>query len=71
MIDEAQDMDENEFRLIQALMLNNEDMRVIAVGDDDQNIYGFRGADSKFMQAFISEYARISTSLWRYSRPTL
>lgn len=55
-IDEAQDMDENEFRLIQALMLNNEDMRVIAVGDDDQNIYGFRGADSKFMQAFISEY---------------
>lgn len=55
-IDEAQDMDEDEFRPVRALMLNNEDMRVIAVGDDDQNIYEFRGSDSKFMQAFIEEY---------------
>lgn len=42
-IDEAQDMDEHEFELIKALMEQNEDMRVIAVGDDDQNIYEFRG----------------------------
>jgi Superfamily I DNA and RNA helicases len=49
-------MDENEFRLIRALMLNNDDMRVIAVGDDDQNIYEFRGSDSKFMLALIGEY---------------
>lgn len=33
-IDEAQDMDDNEFNLVCALMQNNEDMRVIAVGDD-------------------------------------
>jgi ATP-dependent DNA helicase RecQ len=31
----------------------NEEMRVILVGDDDQNIYGFRGADSKYMQQLI------------------
>ncbi|MBN2286317.1 MAG: RecQ family ATP-dependent DNA helicase [Tissierellales bacterium] len=48
-IDEAQDMDINEFQLVQALMEYNENMRVIAVGDDDQNIYQFRGSNSKFM----------------------
>jgi len=53
-IDEAQDMDEDEFALICALMEQNEDMRVIAVGDDDQNIYEFRGASSKYMEQFIA-----------------
>lgn len=55
-IDEAQDMDENEFHLVRALMRRNEEMRVIAVGDDDQNIYGFRGSDSKYMRALIQEF---------------
>ncbi|TVQ15003.1 MAG: RecQ family ATP-dependent DNA helicase [Bacteroidetes bacterium] len=52
-IDEAQDMDEDEFNLISALMEQNEEMRVIAVGDDDQNIYEFRGASSKYLEQFI------------------
>ncbi len=30
-------------------------MRVIAVGDDDQNIYEFRGASAKYMAQFIKE----------------
>ena len=30
-------------------MEQNEEMRVIAVGDDDQNIYEFRGASSKYL----------------------
>lgn len=50
-IDEAQDMDENEYSLIRALMEQNEDMRIIAVGDDDQNIYSFRGSDSGFFRS--------------------
>lgn len=54
-IDEAQDMDENEYELICALMDYNEDMRVIAVGDDDQNIFEFRGSDSKYMERLIRE----------------
>lgn len=54
-IDEAQDMDADEFCLIKALMEQNEEMRVIAVGDDDQNIYQFRGADSKYLEQFIAE----------------
>lgn len=48
-IDEAQDMAADEYALVTALMDRNEEMRVIAVGDDDQNIYEFRGSDSGYM----------------------
>lgn len=54
-IDEAQDMDVDEFNLVNALIEENEDMRVLAVGDDDQNIFTFRGADSVYMEKFITE----------------
>lgn len=52
-IDEAQDINADEFSLIKALMTKNEDMSVIAVGDDDQNIYEFRGADVLFLKQFL------------------
>ena len=55
-IDEAQDMSESDFSLVRALMKANEDMRVIAVGDDDQNIYEFRGSDSKYLRSLMEEY---------------
>ncbi len=55
-IDEAQDMDLDEFTLINLLMQKNEEMRVIAVGDDDQNIYSFRGSDSKYLNQFITAH---------------
>ena len=55
-IDEAQDMGEDDFRLVQALMRQNEEMRVIAVGDDDQNIYAFRGSDSRYMQSLVEHH---------------
>ena len=48
-IDEAQDMNADSCRLVSALMHSNEDMRVIAVGDDDQCIFGFANADPKYM----------------------
>lgn len=54
-IDEAQDLDRDEYNLIQTLMNHNEEMRVIAVGDDDQNIYEFRGASSKYLEHFINK----------------
>lgn len=52
-LDEAQDIDEDEYSLVKALMERNEDMRIIAVGDDDQNIYEFRGSDAKYMAMFL------------------
>lgn len=62
-IDEAQDMDEDEFNLIITLMEQNEEMRVIAVGDDDQNIYEFRGASSKYLEKFIQSKRAIKYEL--------
>lgn len=54
-IDEAQDMGAGEFALVKALMDTQEEMRVIAVGDDDQNIYEFRGSDSDYMFQLTQE----------------
>lgn len=54
-IDEAQDISDDEYALIRALMRANEDMRVIAVGDDDQNIFEFRGSDSRYMNLLVKD----------------
>ena len=55
-IDEAQDMGKDDFRLVEALMSRNEEMRVIAVGDDDQNIYQFRGSDSAHLRTLVERH---------------
>lgn len=53
-IDEAQDMDADAFDLVEILMEENKDtLKVIAVGDDDQNIYEFRNSDSGYMRSLI------------------
>lgn len=72
-IDEAQDMDSDEFELVKTLMKNNEDMRVIAVGDDDQNIYEFRGSSSKYMKEILSMPGAVKYELIENyrSRPNL
>lgn len=56
-LDEAQDMDADEFALVKALIERNPEMRVLAVGDDDQNIYGFRGSDSKHFASLKTDPA--------------
>ncbi|MDO0826026.1 RecQ family ATP-dependent DNA helicase [Desulfosporosinus nitroreducens] len=62
-IDEAQDMDAHEFALVKALMEQNDGMRIIAVGDDDQNIFEFRGASSKYMENLITEQDAVMVEL--------
>jgi ATP-dependent DNA helicase RecQ len=62
-VDEAQDMNKDEYELVKALMEQNEEMRVILVGDDDQNIYGFRHADSAHMQQLITEKEAVKYEL--------
>ena len=55
-IDEAQDIDKDEYALIQALIDKNPEIKIIAVGDDDQNIFEFRGSDSKYLESFVTDY---------------
>ena len=62
-IDEAQDMNEAQFALIQALIAANEELRVIAVGDDDQTIYSFINASPKYMQSLIDDYGAVKYEL--------
>jgi ATP-dependent DNA helicase RecQ len=55
LLDEFQDVNEIEWNLVSAIRKKAERLRIIAVGDDDQNIYKFRGSDIKYMQQFLAE----------------
>jgi ATP-dependent DNA helicase RecQ len=55
LLDEFQDVNKIEWKLISAIRKKTERLRIIAVGDDDQNIYKFRGSDIKYMQEFLAE----------------
>lgn len=62
-IDEAQDMNADEYELVTCLMEHNEDLRVIAVGDDDQNIYEFRGSSAEYLKRFMVDYNAVMHEL--------
>ena len=62
LIDEYQDVTPPQYALISALAGRtraNEDGRInlLAVGDDDQNIYAFNGASVEFIRRFEADYA--------------
>lgn len=54
-IDEAQDISKTEFELIKTLIEVNDRVRIIAVGDDDQNIFEFRGSKSRYLRDLLNE----------------
>ena len=67
MLDEFQDVDEKQWRLIQAIHKVAEGPRIIAVGDDDQNIYEWRGASPRFMELLRDQlHARTHSLLTNY-----
>lgn len=53
-VDEYQDIDENQYKLIKFLSPNNSN--ICAIGDPNQAIYGFRGGDAKFFNNFTQDY---------------
>ena len=57
MFDEFQDINKEEWELIELIIEKAESPRVIAVGDDDQNIYSFRGSSNAFMSKFKNDYS--------------
>ncbi len=62
LVDEYQDIDEVQYDFVSAVAgrsLVEEDGRltILAVGDDDQNIYTFRGANVRFIRRFQEDYS--------------
>jgi ATP-dependent DNA helicase RecQ len=60
LVDEYQDIDQEQYQLVAALAGLNLDvdkkLTIMAVGDDDQNIYQFRGANIEFIRRFKQDY---------------
>ncbi len=57
MVDEFQDTNTLQFNLLK--MINGENGSLYAVGDDDQSIYGWRGARSKNIISFENEFPNV------------
>lgn len=65
LVDEYQDIDKGQYDLISAIAgrtLVDQDAKLslLAVGDDDQNIYSFRKANVEFIRRFQLDYAATS-----------
>lgn len=64
LVDEYQDIDAEQYELIAAVAGRTADeeckLAILAVGDDDQTIYQFRGADTGFIRRFEQDYAATS-----------
>ncbi len=58
LVDEYQDTDPAQVRLLQALAGDGRDL--VAVGDPDQSIYGFRGADVRGILGFPDAFRTVS-----------
>jgi ATP-dependent DNA helicase RecQ len=61
LVDEYQDIDSPQYEMIGAIVgrsLKDGERRlsILAVGDDDQSIYGFRGANVEFIRRFRQDY---------------
>ena len=62
LVDEYQDVGDEEYALISALAgrtLSDADAKLtmFAVGDDDQNIYAFKGSSVRFIRSFEHDYS--------------
>jgi ATP-dependent DNA helicase RecQ len=60
LVDEYQDIDELQYKLVCALAGRQQEeeqkLCILAVGDDDQNIYAFRQTSNKYIEHFREDY---------------
>jgi len=67
LIDEYQDITADQYRMVSALVGRlreaGERQYIFAIGDDDQNIYAFNGADVRHIQAFEKDYDSVQYGL--------
>lgn len=76
LVDEYQDTSGTQNRLVEQLISYWEQPNVFVVGDDDQSIYRFQGANVENMEAFASRYqddllAVVLTNNYRSTQPIL
>jgi len=66
LIDEYQDINPSQYRLVRAILGNSK--KLFAVGDDDQAIYGFRGADIGNILRFQKDFpnCKVLKLEWNY-----
>lgn len=60
LVDEFQDTSQDRKRMIQALLDQNESVKLFAVGDDWQSIYRFAGSDIEIMTHFADHFGATS-----------
>ena len=65
LVDEYQDIGADQYDLISALAGRtlgdeNDKLSLLAVGDDDQNIYAFNGSSVEFIRRFEADYGRLT-----------
>lgn len=58
MVDEFQDINPLQYRLMKAW--NGQGSELFVIGDPDQSIYGFRGADSRCFERLCQEFAEVN-----------
>lgn len=60
LVDEYQDISERHYRLVSALAGRKRDdedkLTILAVGDDDQNIFAYNGSSNEYIRRFQEEY---------------
>lgn len=61
LVDEFQDSTRSNFELLK--LLTGLDTSITAVGDDDQSIYSFRGAERRNFAAFLSHFSQNAAQL--------
>lgn len=57
LVDEYQDSNKEQFQFLR--LFKGEDAQLIVVGDDDQSIYSFRGAEIKNILTFSSQFQKV------------
>nr|WP_243750657.1 UvrD-helicase domain-containing protein [Thiomicrorhabdus marina] len=62
LVDEFQDISQDRKRLLQALLNQNSQCKLMAVGDDWQSIYRFSGADIDIMTHFSNHFDYAATN---------
>ncbi|WP_169780378.1 UvrD-helicase domain-containing protein, partial [Enterobacteriaceae endosymbiont of Donacia piscatrix] len=63
LVDEFQDTNDIQYKFISLLYNKNYNTKIILVGDDDQSIYGWRGAKINNISCFLQEFDKVKTIL--------